>query len=375
MSNTEKTKEQLIHEVAELRRQNESLQLYKEIVGHLPIGLVVCVQEDPADLGSFRFILRNSMAASITHVPEEEFIDKTVRESFPEFLETEGPGAYAKAIRTGQTQKLPNLRYGDKNVPEGIFSVTIVPLGANYLSVFFEDITASEKAQEQLHLYQDQLRSLASQLILTGEQERRQIASDLHDRIGQALVLAKIKLGVLGNSLTSSELTTSVEEIRALLDQTLEDTRTLTFELSPPVLHELGLEAALDWLADQMQEQHNLRIEVETFEQSNSLDDEMRALLFRGVRELLVNVVNHAQTGYAKVVLKKNGGNIQVEVEDDGVGFDSSQLNDYRKGSRGFGLFDLRERLDLLGGSLQITSKPGEGTRVVIVAPLSSKRK
>ena len=111
MRDVDKSQEQLLSEVADLRRQNESLQTYKSIMDHLPVGITVCVQEDPEDLGSFRFVLRNSIAQRTTRVPNEMILGKTLRECFPEFLKTEGLRAYAEAIGTGQEMELPAVQF------------------------------------------------------------------------------------------------------------------------------------------------------------------------------------------------------------------------------------------------------------------------
>lgn len=233
-----------------------------------------------------------------------------------------------------------------------------------------QDITGHKRAEEQLLLYQAQLRSLASDLVSVQEQERRRIAMDLHDRIGQTLAVSKMALGTLRASASSAELAEPLEDVRRLIDRAIQDTRSLTFELSPPVLHELGLEAAIEWLAEQVQDRHAVRVEVEGDGQRKLLEDDVRDLLFRAVQELLVNVVKHAQARHARVSTRREGGEIRIEVEDDGVGVEVSQADFRPDANGGFGLFNIRERLAYVGGSLRINSEPGMGTRVVLEAPL-----
>ena len=222
------------------------------------------------------------------------------------------------------------------------------------------------QADEQLLEYQAQLRSLASELTLTEERERRRLATDLHDRIGQTLAVSKIKLGALGTSAASTDFAGPLDEVRALIDQTIQDTRSLTFELSLPVLYELGFTAAMEWLAEQVQEQHGVRVELEVDGQVRLPDEGLRVLLFRAVQELLVNVVKHAQAHTAKISIREDGDSIRIEVEDDGIGFEPSKAG--RNG--GFGFFSVRERLRFLGGDFDVESEPGRGTRAVLVAPL-----
>jgi len=220
-------------------------------------------------------------------------------------------------------------------------------------------------------VYQGQLRSLASELTLIEERERRHIAVDLHDRVGQTLAVVQMKLDALTSSPLGAGQREALDEVSSLIRQTGEDIRSLTFELSPPVLYELGLEAAIEWLAEQFEAQHGLRIEVIDDRQPKPLDEDVRTLIFRAVRELLVNVVKHARADTARVSLLREGDSIRAEVADDGIGFDASQPVTPNHLTGGFGLFSVRERLDSIGGSFEIDLVSDHGTRVLLVAPLS----
>jgi PAS domain S-box-containing protein len=235
------------------------------------------------------------------------------------------------------------------------------------------DITEHKRAEKKLQTYQEQLRSLASQLSLIEERERRRIAIDLHDHIGQTLALCKIKLGALRES-TPTNLIESLDEIRDLTEQIIRYTRSLTFELSPPILYDLGFEAAVEWLGEEILKEHGILFHFKNDEQPKSLNDEARVLLFQAVRELLVNIAKHAQAREAKVSIQKVGDDIRINIEDDGIGFDTSKIDSYLR-SGCFGLFSIRERLNRMGGYLEIESEPGKGTRIYIIAPLSPKSK
>jgi signal transduction histidine kinase len=139
-------------------------------------------------------------------------------------------------------------------------------------------------AEEKLLAYQKQLQSLASQLSLVEERERHRIATDLHDHIGQTLALSKIKLGALRESV-SSDLAVSVDEIRKLIEQTIQYTRSLTSELSPPILYELGFETAVDWLGEQILSRQDIHFHFNDDGQPKPMEDEARVLLFQAVRE------------------------------------------------------------------------------------------
>jgi DNA-binding NarL/FixJ family response regulator/signal transduction histidine kinase len=230
-------------------------------------------------------------------------------------------------------------------------------------------IIEHHRARERVLEYQEELRYLASQVSLSEERERRRIAVSLHDRVGHILAIAKFKLEDLQESVPADTL----NEIIQLIDQTIKDTRSLTFELSPPVLHELGFEAALEWLTKQTREQHPISTEFVDDGLPKPLGDDMRVVLFQAVRELLVNVSKHAHAESVKVSSRRSGDAIQIHVEDDGVGFDPFEVASRRGKDGGFGLFNISERLGYLDGRMEISSMPGNGTRVILTAPLKSE--
>jgi PAS domain S-box-containing protein len=235
------------------------------------------------------------------------------------------------------------------------------------------DITERKRVEEKVQVYQKKLQSLASELSLSEERERRRIATELHDYIGQSLAISRIKLKTLQESGSSADLDQSLEEILKLIEQAIKHTRSLMFELSPPMLYDLGFESAIEWLTEQINKQHGISTFFKDDKHSKPLDDEIGVVLFQAVRELLVNVVKHGQASSAKVSIRKDGNNIRIDVKDDGIGFDTSKTGSYEGETGGFGLFNIRERLSYLGGSLKIKSKSGKGTFVTLVAPLKKE--
>jgi signal transduction histidine kinase len=235
------------------------------------------------------------------------------------------------------------------------------------------DITQEKEAQAEISAYQERLRALASELSLTEERERRLLAADLHDHIGQILALAQIKLGALRQEAASPESQASVTEVRDYIGQAIRYTRSLTYELGLPILYDLGLEAALEWLADQMHEQHGLAVKVYRDQQDKPLGEAARVLVFRVVRELLTNVVKHAKASEVDISITKDGPFMHIQVKDDGVGFDTGEAAPRSGKSSGYGLFSIKERLSSLGGLVKIISKPGQGTRVSITVPLEQQ--
>ena len=234
-----------------------------------------------------------------------------------------------------------------------------------------EDITEQKEAEEKVLRYQEELRSLASELSFAEERERRRVAVILHDDVGQLLAVSKIRLGSLAEMTPSAEQQVQIGEVRRLVEQAIDHTRSLTFELSPPVLHELGFGAAVEWLGEQMEKVHGFKFAFCNDEEPKSVDEEVGIFLFTSVRELLVNVAKHANATKVQVSITKNGEEMVVEVSDDGGGFLPSKA-DLR--SKGFGLFSIRERLQHLGGHMRIDSVPGKGTVIALSAPARMSR-
>ncbi len=232
-----------------------------------------------------------------------------------------------------------------------------------------EDITGQKQAEKDIRTCQEQLRLVASGLSLSEERERRRLATDLHDHVGQTLALAQIKLGAIREAAASTQLAEPVDDIRRLIKQTIQYTRSLTFELSPPILYDLGFEAAVEWLGELIQEQHGITIKVQADSSSEPLNDEFSVLLFQTVRELLVNIVKHANPRHIKVFIAREESILQVRVEDDGIGIGTS--HDFPlDGPFAFGFFSIREHLKYIGGSLNVESEPGWGTRVTLRVPV-----
>ncbi len=233
-----------------------------------------------------------------------------------------------------------------------------------------EDISERKKAQERIDQHQMQLRSLASELTLAEERERRRISNLLHDHIGQIHATAKMKLGLIHSTIEDSAIQEEINQIRELIGQAIHYGRTLTFELSPPILYDLGLEAAVEWLAEQVEEQNAIKRNFETDGLPKPISDEIRVLLFTAVRELLVNVVKHSGARHVKVSMRRLDDNISIHVADDGGGFNASKKSYHLAEARGYGLFSIRERLHSLGGHMDVRSQIGRGTRIILQAPL-----
>lgn len=244
----------------------------------------------------------------------------------------------------------------------------VVRDGGAAVVAFVRDVTQQRKVEADVRAYQERLQLMAFEALVTEERERRRIAVDLHDHLGQALALAQIKLTSVRGEL-QGESRTSVNEAIQLLSQAITDTRGLIFELSPPVLYDLGLKAALGWLAEDLQKRHGIKVEVSSDGADVPLDDAAKGVVFRAVRELLLNVLKHAQSPQARVTLRRDEGQFHIDVEDYGVGFEFGPP-DGAASRQGFGLLSVREQIARLGGELTLESSSGRGTRASVRVPL-----
>lgn len=243
-------------------------------------------------------------------------------------------------------------------------------LEKNRVAVIFFNKTQWKRAEEALQRSRIKLRSLATQLTLSEETTRREIATDIHDRVGYSLVSLLRNLRELEQELPDvyhQRLRTAQTEVSALIVES----RNLIFRLSPPSLKDLGLNPALEALAENLLSPHGITWALQGNENdilAKSADDAVCILLFRMTRELLINVVKHSKATQVTLTVRRGPAKIQVMVEDNGCGFNPDEI--VRDNDIGhYGLFSIRERLTSLGGQFNLLSSPGHGTTVVMTAP------
>jgi PAS domain S-box-containing protein len=259
------------------------------------------------------------------------------------------------------------------------------------VAVLFNNVTERKRAEEELRqlntelerrverrtaeltLRSEQLRQLASELTLAEQRERRRLAGLLHDNLQQLLVGAKFRLVPLERS-ADRTVKLAAGEAQELINRSIECSRSLTGELSPPILHQGGLGPALEWLAVWMQQKHGLNVQLDIGQDTEPESEDMRVLLFQSVRELLFNAAKHAGVKEVDVRLSKRDGHTEVTVSDQGAGFDPQEVARRAGKSGGFGLFSIRERLDLLGGGMEVDSAPGRGSHFTLRAPQDARR-
>jgi PAS domain S-box-containing protein len=347
----------------------------------------------------FRWEYVNPPAARLLHHTPVELVGRRLLEVLP-------PGPQrnevfercVQVIETGLTYDI-EVHYESEG-SSGWFRNAAVKLGEG-VAIYYSDITDRKEAEETLRKSEESYRRLASELkelnetleqrvaertaeverrsamvrslavrlTQTEQRERRRLAQVLHDHLQQLLVATKFKVSLLKRRSDQAEIDPLFAQVEDLLNQSIDASRSLTVELSPPLLYDAGLVAALGWLAREIEQKHGLSVAVEADPTAEPAAEDTRILVFQAVRELLFNAVKHARTTHARVTLEKCPEGLRLEVVDQGVGFATGESAGEPGTSWGFGLLSIRERLQWIGGRLEIHSSPGAGTHAEVFVP------
>jgi two-component system sensor histidine kinase UhpB len=219
----------------------------------------------------------------------------------------------------------------------------------------------------------EEIKAVSARYVDALEQERRRISRELHDEVGQALTAAKISLEMILRELPAefTTLRSRLQGVVALASETLNDVRRLAYELRPTVLDDLGLVHALQWYTDTFSRGTGLSVTFRADDLAERPSSEVETVLYRLVQEGLTNVARHAHAQHVEVELTTEPGVICLRISDDGCGFDSDELTKPWSPGQGLGLRGMRERVTLLGGTLEVNSEPGQGTELLSKVPLN----
>ncbi len=389
--------EDLLHELRvhqiELEMQNETLRqqqnaleesrdLYADLYDFAPVGYLTLDSNG-------RIETLNLTAATLLGAVRKDLLQRSFVLQLAADSHERWPRLLIMMLKQhGKHSLKESMRRRDGTVFPGLLHCVAqkVSTGGTELRIALTDITEQERAETELHASHDrvkashaelerrvtertaQLHKLAINASICEENERHAIARDLHDNLGQMLHVARIKIDALAKKLPDAA-DKDLGDLRELVTDASRQVRSLTSQLSPPVLLDLGLIPALRWLADEMEGTYSLRVEVEDDGLPKSLTEDESVVLFRAVRELLINVAKHAGVQRTMVRAMNINGHLVISVKDDGVGIADVQAVFAQV--LGFGLASVRERIAFIGGTLELHSALGEGTLVLVKLPLN----
>ena len=279
-----------------------------------------------------------------------------------------------KAIRAGE--RLPpaeNYPYLTKNGESRWIrlnsNVTYDNHRPRHAAIVVTDITSLKQTEQKLLDYQDKLKRLSVRMSMAEEKHRRNLASVLHETIGQELFVMQMQLAAFERSFSDPTASAPLQKIQDQLIRIIRQTRNLTQDLSPPVLYDFGLDAAVSALARSLQQKHGICIRTFFNDEEENPDEKIKVIHYRNIKELILNVIKHAGAKNITIWAKHSDSGFCVAIHDDGMGFDSVSYFKESATHQGFGLFDVREKLNHLGGRLLINSAPGQGTSIRMQVP------
>jgi PAS domain S-box-containing protein len=290
----------------------------------------------------------------------QELIEANQQESFNKMLKSAGK----KSVRSEFC-----LQDAEGNCRR--VQLSMYPLqadGAVGIAVIATDITERLQAEEKI-------RALASELTNAEQVQQLRISQVLHDDLQQRLFAVRAQLSIVTDSIEANQLTpntaASLHQAQAWLGDAITVTRNLSVDISPSILRGEGMVEAIRWLSSRMKIQHGLMVKLDARNNLRNLPDPIRVTIFQAVRELLFNVVKHSGTLEATVTLEILDGHARITIADPGKGFDTQTVLDDPQATHG--LMVIRDRLELMGGSMQVDSAPGEGTRIRMEFPVEEE--
>jgi PAS domain S-box-containing protein len=319
-----------------------------------------------------RIVFANRACAALFGAAEREAL---IGRSIYELLAPESCDAVrqamAQALQEGAVAPTLHERIArlDGRLRDVVIAVASLPdHGRTVVQMVITDITERARESRELERSRRDLRRLSASMVQAREDERRRIARELHDELGQRLTALKMELSSLGSETSGSTRAGRIDAMIEMVDDTVATVRRIATELRPLMLDDLGLNAAIEWLADSWSRRMGVAVKLHLRAADPALDDAVNIALYRMVQEALTNITRHAHATQVCIEVQQTGSELQLSVMDNGIGFDEASI--YREGS--YGLVGMRERALMLGGSLEISSSPQGGGRVTVHLPLRS---
>lgn len=336
-----------------------------------PFSLLEIVRDETGKSVNVRFIDINPAYEKVMGVRRIDVIGKTFDQIWPN-----PEGVWIQNMIDASEKGIHAHFEGYSREVDRYLHSMAFPVLPDRVGVLFLDITDWQQSSDALDCsnakllqYREELRELVTKLSLAEEKVRRSIATEIHDNLGYSLVdtlneLKSIERGLI-NARDRERMKIAMEKMRDLVDMT----RRLTFQISSPILYEVGLGAALKKLGDDIFEHREIGFNYKGKLSDQGINDDLTVLLFQIVRELMINIVKHADASQATVTLRRGYDKVTIVVEDNGIGFSPEKVKSRGEGHQ-FGLFSIRERLSYLGGRIQIYSEETRGSTISITAPV-----
>ena len=403
-----KDHKQLIKKFNDSKQQSREMKTGNLIQGKSKSGKLITIETNLSKMESDGKIYFNAIIRDVT---EKNKITKELKESEQKFrllvtnteeiiyildkegtfILSEGKGLAKLGLRAGEMvgrsvfdlyKDYPDMLYNIGRTFDGETVISEIQIEDNYFKNWYtphlnsnEEIVGllglSINIGEQKHAeftilnYQNRLKNLALELTILEEKQRRQLASDIHDEVGQLLTASRLQLAAIDFDSDSLLIKKKIKSISQTLLTAIRATREVIFNLSPPQLESIGLYAAInDWMKEEIEIKYKIRTKLVGDKMIYNIDENTRLLLFRSIKELLINIIKHARARLIQVILKGNNKSLIIVVKDDGIGFDY-----YRKPNKSFGLFSIQERISNLGGTMTILSKPNFGSEIKLIIP------
>ena len=288
---------------------------------------------------------------------------------------------FTESIKNRALKKVPNdtfifrILHKRGNILWLECSISVIYLGEeiDYILTSSRDVTDKIKAKKEIQDYQASLQELTTEITLIEEKQKKEIASNIHDHLSQSLVISNMKLKELRKNPELKKIKTELDFIYEHVAEALENSRKITSELSPPILYQLGIIEALYWLLENIENKHNIECKINHDIDELQLDDVKSILLYRSIQELINNILKYAKATLIVINLSTNKDGLEIEIKDNGVGFDITKLNNFytrRENGSGFGLFTVKERIRNIDGNFKISSEINKGTTVIIFIPI-----
>ena len=233
-----------------------------------------------------------------------------------------------------------------------------------------EDITEKKAVQDNILIQRNEMEALNNQLIDMEEESKRELALALHDGLGQYLSLAKLKIAELKKEMPIEDENKLLNEVLENVQNAIDESRNLTYELNPPMLNEFGLIPTIEWKADIVAKQNNLKVEIIDRTEGYVLDDKYYVCLYRAISEVFQNVVKHSKAKEIKVTFLVQDKSYTIEISDNGIGFDFQTVRTKAIKEKKFGIYSIMERMRYLGGNFDIDTGPNKGTKAIITLPV-----